>query len=836
MKRITKRILASFLAVLMSAIVPLVNAAPVEAAKEKTGKANYISEVRIGMGETEEEARKELDAVGYTILKDVSGNLADLNVDAGSKSALKRGANDKIVYLGYKTTDKATEAVTDLAVMNMKGGYSLEDYNMLMQQQMDSRIKPFVDNFIATLEEYRTNYKKSKKSINYIRANYMRKMMNEMVDDDTGKPMGDLLLNKTKYELGDEAYDKLSDEEKKKHCDILTLLMQANGQATLALKKLVSRAADTAKNTWLDRFQGITLNDLMDEVQAEDKSLNSKKDVLAALDRKYQDGAKLLLAKWDEFQGQIVDYEDKLDDLEDSVDDTIEELESMQDQDMSEMTEEDFENQTDVKVQATSQVYDSQIIGVAAYLEETEYDGDSMFEFFSRKYDDVSTTSGLRSLYPIVASLSAGQKAGLEFLSIIELFSAALSDEKTYKQAESQIKEVDPASVYEGVNREIYEKGGVALTSEALRAKALANDSQNNDYEMGTLPIVFWGVTAGFAAATIVSASVMAGINKAAATAAQKTAEALAGIKKLSYDTLDKWLKESAEYWKFMDEFNSTTNPVARNSMQTTLSLKSSKVAQLEKSLAELDNNAAVTKSTGESAQKASQASAQVAKYLAIGLAVITVIMTTVSTVMTILDASRFYDTEYTPIPKYIVDEADITTYNEKGEKEMLKNETAYYRVVECNRTAGDSDITKKNYEIMETRNDLNGDIGTQWLALYAVKYKGGTPILADSLLYQKDDEIVPEGYSTGIHEFGGKAATNLNNKHYLFRDNPPSIKVFFKTETKTVEQLAGTTGANATGSIFGGGSVAMSGGVGLVVGALLGALVMGRRKKKITE
>ena len=169
-------------------------------------------------------------------------------------------------------------------------------------------------------------------------------------------------------------------------------------------------------------------------------------------------------------------------------------------------------------------------------------------------------------------------------------------------------------------------------------------------------------------------------------------------------------------------------------------------------------------------------------------------------------------------------------------EKEMIKNETAYYRVVECNRTAGDSDITKKNYEVMETRNDLNGDIGKQWLALYAVKYRGGTPILADSLLYQKDSSTVPDGYSTGIHEFGGKAATNLNNKKYLFRDNPPSLKVFFKTETKTVEQLAGTTGANkanGTGSIFGAGTAAMSGGIGLVIGALLGAMVMGRRKKK---
>ncbi|MBR0118821.1 MAG: hypothetical protein IJM01_01675, partial [Eubacterium sp.] len=249
-----------------------------KADKEKTDDADdngvYISEVRIGMGETEAEAKKELEADGFTILKDDSGNNADLNVDAGTSSAAKEGANDKIVYLGYKTTTDASDAITDLAVMNMNGGYSIEDYNILMEQEMNSQIKPFVDNFIATLEEYRANYKKPDSSFNHIRADYMRRLLNKLTDDDTGgQPLGDLLLGKTKYELGDTAYDKLSDAEKKNYCDILTLLMQANGQATLTLKKLVTRASDTSDDTWLDRFQDITLDDLVDEVEKEDSSL-----------------------------------------------------------------------------------------------------------------------------------------------------------------------------------------------------------------------------------------------------------------------------------------------------------------------------------------------------------------------------------------------------------------------------------------------------------------------------------------------------------------------------------------------------------------------------------
>ena len=314
MKTIVKRLMAMVLVVLMFSISPLCDAAPRSLAAGDGGK--YISEVRIGMGETEEEAKKELEAEGFTILTDESGALADLNKDAGSKSALKRGANEKIVYLGYKTTSDVNDAVTDLAVMNMKGGYSIEDYNILMDKQMNSQIKPFVDSFIATLEEYRANYKKPKSSPSHIRADYMRRLLNRMTDDDTGgQPIGDLLLNETKYEMGAAAYNALSDAEKKKHCDILTLLMQANGQATLSMKNLVTRASDMSDDTWLDRFSATTLDDLIAELEEEDPSLTSRTDIYAALDRKYNDIAEIILSKWTAFQSQITEYEDKADEL-----------------------------------------------------------------------------------------------------------------------------------------------------------------------------------------------------------------------------------------------------------------------------------------------------------------------------------------------------------------------------------------------------------------------------------------------------------------------------------------------------------------------------------------
>ena len=165
MKKLLTIITSALLCITMLVLSP----AQVIVSAEGSGK-KYISEVKVGMGKTSEEASKELLEEGYTILADDKGNYADLNEGAGTGNALKEGPNQKIVYLGYKTTDDAGDAITDLAVMNMRGGYSYEDYEKLMKQQMDTQIKPFVDRFISTLSEYRENLKKPQDSANYKRA------------------------------------------------------------------------------------------------------------------------------------------------------------------------------------------------------------------------------------------------------------------------------------------------------------------------------------------------------------------------------------------------------------------------------------------------------------------------------------------------------------------------------------------------------------------------------------------------------------------------------------------------------------------------------------------
>ena len=137
-------------------------------------KPLYLSDVMVGMGVSPEEAKQALTDAGYTVL--------DFNLNKGAGSSFK---TLKYVYLGYKTTDNALEAITDLAVMNMNGGYSFSDYAALMDKYRDSQIRPFVDSFLASIREYRENYN-SDNDANRAKAEYAYTVLSRIVNEDCG--------------------------------------------------------------------------------------------------------------------------------------------------------------------------------------------------------------------------------------------------------------------------------------------------------------------------------------------------------------------------------------------------------------------------------------------------------------------------------------------------------------------------------------------------------------------------------------------------------------------------------------------------------------------------
>jgi len=806
-------------------------------------KQKYISEVKVGMGETSEQAAKELLAEGYTILSDGKG-YADLNKDAGSKSILKGGPNQKIVYLGYKTTDDASEAITDLAVMNMNGGYSFQDYEKLMQQQMDTQIKPFVERFVSTLNEYRENLKKPQDSVNYKRANYYRTLLNKLTDDDAGyKPLGDLLVNQTKYELGDDAYNKLSDAEKKNHCDILTLLMQGNGQAVQLMETELTKASDTSADTWIDRFIKTDPAALTESVKAENPNMTPS-EINDELDKQYNDNARKILDKWSAFGEILNSYDDTLEKAEDAAKE-INESKNKKEVEFGKVSNAEY------FAEATQSLHDQEAAmlkgGMAAEdimvhddLEAIKYGDGTLLEFFKRPQSDFTGEDGIRELYPIVEALSGGQLAGLDFLSIKDMVMMAVTDEKGFDTV--NLEKVEPASIYQDVNREIYQKGEVALTNAALREKATAQEVKTT-YEMSTLGIVLWTCTAAAGVAAVGTGIKAALTAKAAADEAVAAAQAVKNaqvrfdIVKARLDYLSS-TQDAARFrlQKYFEDGYSYDNPQEKVFLEMSDdSLKEANRDYIKYLKSDEYQNAVNDLKKAEANQEALEAGtgkSNICKYLSAGFTVAMAVLAGFSIYTTITEMMEYYKVDFAPIPKYIVDEMDITVKNDEGKKIMVQNQTAYYKAVLCNRTDGSSNVEKKNHEILKDRSDLNGDVGMQWLALYSAKYKNGNPILADSFMVQTGKTELPDGYSTGIHRFGEKAAFNLTSKYYCYNDSPNGTFVFFKHDAASVKDLT------AAGSMFSGGSIALGallGVIGSVALMLLLSFSVRKRKETIT-
>ena len=779
----------------------------------------YISEVKIYEGNCDAAASE-----GFKILSDDNGDPVDLNQGSGSTAIGAKG--NRKVYLGYKTTTVRSAAITDLALMNMKGGYDCAEYDKLMEGQICQQIAPFVDSFLAAIDEYRANYN-SENASNKARAQYIHDMLNKLTDDDCGGAgLGDLFLNETVYELAKPQYDALSDTEKEntsisevnnqardslpegeknKHADILTIIAQSNGNATLLMQNLLTRAADDNEDTWLDRFEGLTYADLLDSVDG------APSDKMAKLAKNYDDDAKLILEKWEDFRERLENYEKALEILnEANKKDTSQAEETFESFDFETSTQEEAEKAAEASIEIR---YSAEELANAAadvfckeYLETIDYEDGTLLDFFTQPVEDIE--EDLTVLYPIVASLTKGQRAGLAFVSLQNLVMIGSTDEEGYQDA--TLDALETTSIYLGVDRDIYKKGGVALTSEALRGKVITEDTPEKSYALHIWSAVAVGLTLVGAGAFIGSWVVKSSVDKLITTynttytsisnSITRNTNTVNTMKKKLTDLQDKGLTEMAKTQQ--DNINSY-NQAIENAQDELKKYDPQYVQRLE-----------------------SQSSAY--SYMRAGAAVFTVVMIAVSATLIYLDYKAmkdYYNVDFTPIPHYMVDEKDITVTNENGDKIVIKNQSAYYKAVESNRKKGDS-----YFNDIGACADMNGCVNPQWLALYAAKNEAMSPILASSLKVVVGSAAVPEGYETGIHMFGEKAAFNLNNKLYCWNQSAKSVMVYFKVDT------AAASTAGTTGSSFTAGNLALAGGVGLVIGALASGIAVSSANKKKTK
>ena len=409
----------------------------------------------------------------------------------------------------------------------------------------------------------------------------------------------------------------------------------------------------------------------------------------------------------------------------------------------------------------------------------------TLFDFFAQDREKVA--SDVTVLYPLVASLSAGQRAGLEFVTLNDLIMIAATDGEGYKDAETDA--MVESSIYENVDRGIYQSGGVALTSDALRAHAADQVGVDPD-KLSLLSEILLGVSG----ASIIAFGV----------------------------SLGKKISEYRKYSAALDE-------VDRNIIQHDRAISEARAKGYMDDVATYKSMKETEEVNKQTIINNYKAKSPFTNKLLLGFGIVMVVVSSVALYYSYRDLVDYYKVDYTPIPRYMVDEKDITAINPKGETIVIKNKSAYYKAVECNRAESD-----EWYETLGASADLNGTVGKQWLALYTERNENDAPIVADSLKVVVGSADVPADYTTGIHMFGSDAAYNLNNSQLVWNNEAKSVYVYYTVdETAANASMNKENNAGMTGSVTTSGFIVLAGVGGLALGVIGTLCIKALMKKK---
>ena len=461
-----KMILALVLALLTAFVVPM------QVAAAAGGK--YVSEVYVAYGKDAEEAKQTLQAKGFT---PVEGNLND-----GGKTC---------AVLGYKTTDNIRDSITDLAVMNMNGNFSVEDYKILLKKQK-TQISEFLEEFMSVIQEYRVNLKAGK-----MKASYVHDLLNKYKDDDSGMLMGDLLNSET---LQDKVgiVKSIDAENPDKLPDLVTILLQGNAQVIKSMEVLLAMATDTADNTWLDRFAELDYDALLDKVEDERPDLNTETKRVQYLENTYGGEADSIGLQLSEIRAKLTAYEEGGLQIDTATDEEIKN------------TFKDLNENAETAVN-----YQEWLTVGTIYLGLKNYEGGrfekgEMLDFFL----DENDPEDMELFIPMAAALSEGQRCGMAFVSLEKYLSYAFTTDEGWKQDVDKLKTsfngLDEISVYQNIDRGLYkEDGSVALTDSAQRANNIAEGTTGTETEkedsLIMIAAISWAATAGCTIASVIA-------------------------------------------------------------------------------------------------------------------------------------------------------------------------------------------------------------------------------------------------------------------------------------------------------------------------------------------
>ena len=793
-----KKNIQKLIAGIMTVIVAFQFQVPTFAASEEK---QYVSDIIVSYGEgdsAEADAKQWLTDNGYTVV--------DTNLNAGAESGASASAiswltdarSARAVYLGYKTTTDSSQAITSLKTMNMTGNYSFDSYQEVLDSLADE-IKIFMEDLKVTLAEWRANYDAGRG-----KAIESYKLLQLMYSpDNNNMKMGDLLLNETKEEMGDTAYNKLSDEEKLLHADMTTILMQGNSDAMKYIEQILAMGADTDKDkTWMTRLTEMgTYDDMMDalETAADNKGETfSPSDAAAELSSKYDSAAELLAVNITGLQALFKKYVESGTTLQDSENKVSSYIQKVDDSGT-------VQNWFNIGL-----MYES--LSQFKYPSADNPDR-TLQDFFMQEFDSTSAESR-QELYPMAAALSDGQRSALNFVALSELITQGILTDDEAMEAANGLDEylniTDSVSVFAGVDRSIYDSSSTALTS---NARELQNSSQKS-YTEG-----IFGTP--FSIRTVISAALF--VTCVAATVeCRVTVSSLAGkldARDAFEELVDKEAKRILE--SHGDDYGSAAREMAYENMKhyvDSASKGSEKYVEMiegYEDAMEYDYLNRPNMSREETLLKGFKIASAV-------MVVVTIAMGVWTVISGVMDLRAYYnqDMDLYPIPDNMVDESTDSS----GSKVYT-----YYKAVQSNRV-------EKGYtegrEALKDNADLNGDLGKEWLALYYTKdANAGSPITvsdAAGFTVVKGGETTPSGLKA-LTLFGNEDPVNLTNDSWVWNDATGGLYLYYAVDS-----------AANTGSIFDGTNKwFVLSGIGVIIAAcfFFGGYASGRsRRRKDTE
>ena len=364
----------------------------------------FISEVALIYEDSVEDAKKVIEGTDWKLFEqDLNAN-ADYMFDNG-------------VYLIYKTTTNVEEAITDLRVMDMYGGYSTTNYKKQLEQSRKQYEAKLADLRVAA-NEFKALYEAGDgmAALAYRQMNYYKDTKTAN-GTETDMLMGDFFLNMP------------TDNNK-----VIQVVMEGNGIIVANLISLLAVGISGASGTTL-------ATRIAEKYEAKD-SLDAKE---------YHEDATALSTSFEKIKAKLIRY-DALCDKYDLNDD--------------DMSEDEY-------------VFITEYATIANLLKEIRF-GDTTLDDFIKGtwqiqdlYPIVAAfTPGQKALVGM-GQLETVLKYNSPSKPIDELTAAVEEVEKGMKDENGNIRILD---VYTGVDREVF-RGDFAMTTAAERQQALTGET-----------------------------------------------------------------------------------------------------------------------------------------------------------------------------------------------------------------------------------------------------------------------------------------------------------------------------------------------------------------------